>query len=302
MAFLTSNYFIYSLTFILVYSAIAVVLHIQFSMAGISNFGLAGIWGLGMYVCAILNVTLEMPFILALILSVIITSLVSLVLGAVILDLDDQSVLVGTLAFATIVEDLATTEKWLTNGVRGFGTISYPFKYGTKTSTVWMYIILALLVLLIIYTFKMKKSPYGRMLQSIKDNEQLSRSLGKATKKNKIIIFVLTSAILALFGAMTAPVYNFIFPRMISSSVTFVAWIALMLGGRLRVMGGVVGVFATVGVFDVLVETVITIPQQYAPIVPNIKYTVYGLMLMLVLMFRPLGILGSNRKKAVRTQ
>jgi branched-chain amino acid transport system permease protein len=300
MNFLTSSYFIYSLTFILIYSALAVILHIQVSMTGIVNFGIVGFWGLGMYTFSLFLVSLNLPFIVAMLLAAIVTGLVSLLIGRIILDLDEQAVLVGTLAFATIIEDLTTTEKWLTNGVMGFGFVELPFKIGGSsyyTNLVWMVVVLAVLILLLLYSAKMKKAPYGRLLQSIKDNEPLARSLGKSTFRNKIVLFVFTSVLIGLLGAMAAPVYNFIFPRMISASVTFTVWIALMLGGRKKLLGGPVGILITLGIFDILVESVIPIPQQFAEVIPNIKLTVYGLTLMLVLMFRPLGVLGGKNKE-----
>lgn len=300
MGILLSSYMIYSLTFVVIFSALAVILHMQFSMTGVVNFGLVGFWGLGMYLFSLFSLTLNMPFLIALLLSAIVTGLVSLLLGRIILDLDDQAVLVGTLAFATIIEDLVTTEKWLTNGVMGFGTVRFPFRVGRSTNLVWLIIVAVMLVLLILYVAKMKKSPYGRLLLSIKDNESLSKSLGKPTFRIKLGVFVFTCVLLAIFGAMAAPVYNYIFPRMISATVTFTIWIALMLGGRKKLMGGLVGILVTVGLFDILIESVIPIPPRFAEVVPNVKYAAYGLMLLLVLMFRPMGILGGDRKKEVR--
>ena len=82
---------------------------------------------------------------------------------------------------------------------------------------------------------------------------------------------------------------------MLSPGVTFTVWIALNLGGRRRILGGLIGVVATIGVFDYIIETYVPIPIVYASMVPNIKYMIYGLTLMLVLMYRPLGILGNKK-------
>jgi len=63
-------------------------------------------------------------------------------------------------------------------------------------------------------------------------------------------------------------------------------------------MGGLIGVLATVGLFEYFIETVVPIPTKYAEMVPNVKFAAYGLMLVLVLMFRPLGILGDEGRRA----
>ena len=300
MELLLSGYMIYSLSFLLIYIALATILHLQFSITGIVNFGIVGFWGFGMYIFALLQLKLGMPFVLAIVLSCIITGIVSLILGSIILNLDDQAVLVGTLAFATIIEYLTTTEKWATNGVMGLGTIKMPFDFGPVTDLVFFLFILVCLVLLILYTAKLKASPYGRLLLSIKDNEVLSRSLGKPTFRHKIIFFTFTCMLIGFFGALSAPLYNYIFPRMIGPGITFTIWIALMLGGRTRLLGGMVGVVATVGLFDYFIETVVPIPTEYAEMVPNFKFALYGLMLILILMFRPLGILGDRKREVKR--
>lgn len=296
---LLSGYLIYSLSFLLIFISLATVLHLQFSLTGIVNFGIVGFWGLGMYVFSLLLLKASMPFVIALLLASAITGLVSWALGSIILNLDDQAVLVGTLAFATIIEYLATTEKWLTNGVMGFGTVSLPFDFGRMSLFIYFLLIMVFVVLLILYAAQVKKSPYGRLLLSIKDNEVLAQSLGKPTFKHKVIFFTVTCAIIGFFGALSAPLYSFIFPRMIGPGITFTIWIALMLGGRTRLFGGLVGVLATIGLFDYFIETVVPIPTEFAEMVPNFKFAIYGLTLILVLMFRPLGILG-DRKKEVK--
>ncbi|HVI39896.1 MAG TPA: branched-chain amino acid ABC transporter permease [Anaerovoracaceae bacterium] len=297
---LLSGYVIYSLSFLLIYIALATILHLQFSITGIVNFGIVGFWGFGMYVFALLQMKLAMPFVPAIILACALTGVISMILGRIILNLGDQEVLVGTLAFATIIEYLTTTEKWATNGVMGLGTIRMPFDFGLATNAVYFLFILLCLILLILYTAKLKKSPYGRLLLSIKDNEVLSQSLGKPTFRHKIIFFTFTCMLIGFFGALSAPLYNYIFPRMIGPGITFTIWIALMLGGRTRLLGGMVGVVATVGLFDYFIETVVPIPTEYAEMVPNFKFALYGLMLILILMFRPLGILGDRKKEGAR--
>lgn len=296
---LLSGYLVYALSFLLIFISLATILYLQFSVAGIVNFGVVGFWGLGMYSFSILLVTFEIPFIIALVVACAITGLVSWLLGLIVLDLDGQSILVGTLAFATIIEYLTTTEKWLTNGVVGFGTVSIPFNFGNNSSLVYLIFILIVTSAVLLYAYQLKRAPYGRLLLSIKDNEVLSQSLGKPTFRHKVIFFTVTCTLLGLIGAMSAPLYSYLFPRMIGPGITFTIWIALMLGGKSRLMGGLVGILVTIGLFDYIIESVVPIPTIYASIIPNAKFALYGLTLMLILMFRPSGILG-EKKRGVR--
>jgi branched-chain amino acid transport system permease protein len=288
------GYYIYMLSILLVYIALATILHTQFGLTGIANFGLSAIWGLGMYSCALFIVKLNIPFVPAVILATVLTGIVSMGIGRIILDLDTEAVLVGTLAFLAIIETLVISEKWLTNGVMGLGPVEFPFNFGKYTKFVYFLILLAFTIVLMFYARKLESSPPGRLYLSIQDNEPLSQSLGKRTFHQKLVFFAFTSALAGFFGAMAAPIYKFLFPKYMSPAITFTLWIALILGARKRIFGGLVGVLATVGLFDVVLESVVPIPSQYAGILYNAKYFIYGLTLILVLMFRPSGILGDK--------
>jgi branched-chain amino acid transport system permease protein len=291
-----SGYYVYMFSLLLMFIALATILHLQFGVTGIANFGLSIFWGFGMYAFALLVLKLNIPFVLAVILATVLTGIIALVLGRFILNLDSQSVLVATLAFLVIIEVLITQEKWLTNGVMGIGPIAFPFDFGVYTKFVYFLIILLFTVALMLYAGKLHSAPYGRLLLSIQDNEPLAQSLGKPTFRQKIIFFTFTCALAGFFGAMAAPVYNFLFPKYLGAEVTFTLWIALILGSRKKLFGGLVGVLVTVGLFDVLLETVVPIPEQNAVILYNAKYFLYGLTLVLVLMFRPSGILGDKKR------
>jgi branched-chain amino acid transport system permease protein len=298
---LLSGYFIYMLSLLLIFVALATILHMQFGLTGIVSFGLAGIYGFGMYSCALLMLKLNMPFVPALVIATVLTGILSLGIGRILLNLESQAVLVGTLAFAVIIEDLIISEKWLTKGVMGYGPVDFPFNFGVYTKFGYFLLILLLTIVVMFYAAKLQSAPYGRLLLGIQDNEPLAQSLGKPTFRQKLIFFTFTSALAGFFGAIAVPLYNYVFPKYISPDITFTLWIALLLGARKRVFGGLVGVVATVGLFDIILETVVPIPQQFAGILYNSKYLLYGLVLVLVLMFRPSGILGDkDRSKSLK--
>ena len=164
-----------------------------------------------------------------------------------------------------------------------------------------MVVLIVLAAILLLYAAKIKKTPYGRLMLSIKDNEVLSESLGKATLNHKVIYFAFTSAIIGLFGALTAPIYTYIFPHFILADVTFVVWIALILGGRMSVWGAVVGIAVTKFLFDFGIESALSAFQvrmgaEFGAMWPNIKLAVFGAMLIAIFMFRPNGIVSRKRE------
>ncbi len=294
------SYLIFILSSMVVLVALATLLHLQFGLTGIVNFGVAGFWGVGLYAFGILMVRLNMPFFPALVLATLLVGVLGFVVGWIVLDLDDQAVLVATLSFASIGFYLVTTEKWLTKGSVGFGTIPFPFDFGTSTELVFLVLLAIPTALLLLYARRIRSQPYGRMLVGIRDNEGLARSLGKPTFRRKLVLFTLTSALMGFFGAMSASFHHFLLPSMLGPTITFATWIALILGGKRHWAGGLVGAVLITVIFDVLIETYVPLPPDLVAMIPNLKYLLYGLLLVLVIMFRPEGILGHQAARAPR--
>ena len=244
-----------------------------------------------MYSMGVLQVQLDLSFVDAIVLSVAVVAAASWVMGRLILRLDAQGILCATIAFSAIVALFIVTEKWMTMGVVGLGTIKYPVRIGGATEYFYFLLLLGAVVALQIFTLRLHRSTTGRLLIAIRDNEEVAASLGKDTYAVKNLWFVLTCVAMGAFGALSAPLNQFLTPNMIVPSVTFAVWIALVLGGKEHSLGAVVGVFITFGLFDILIETYVPVSPELAVYVPNIKLFVYGLLLVGVLMFKPAGLL-----------
>jgi branched-chain amino acid transport system permease protein len=298
-----SSYWIDAISFLAIFTALAGVLYLQSSIGGITNFGIVGFFGLAMYMYTILVATVGIAPLWALLIVVGVVFVIALALGRVILNLGPQSILVATLAFATIIRELATVLESITGGAKGVGTVKMPwdFEKTADEKILFMAVLIVLAVILLLYAAKIKKTPYGRLMLSIKDNELLSASLGKSTLNHKVIYFAFTSAIIGLFGALTAPVYTYIFPHFILSDVTFVVWIALLVGGRMSVWGAVVGIAVTKFLFDYGIESILSafevrMSSEFSAVYPNIKLALFGAMLIAIFMFRPNGIVFRKNK------
>lgn len=298
-----SSYWIDAISFIAIFIALSGALYLQSSIGGITNFGIVGFYGLAMYLYTIFVVTLAIPPLWALLAVVGIVFVVSLALGRIILNLGPQSILVATLAFATIIRYLATVLEGVTGAAKGIGTVKMPwvFEKSADEKMLFMTVLIILAALLLLYAAKVKKTPYGRLMLSIKENEPLSASLGKSTLNHKVMFFAFTCAIIGLFGALTAPVYTYLYPHFILPDVTFVIWIALLVGGRLSVWGAVVGIAVTKFLFDFGIESLLSAFQvrmssEFSAMFPNIKLAIFGAMLIAIFMFRPNGIVCRRRK------
>ena len=288
------DYLIFSFSLMLVYVGLAQLLHIQFGLAGIPNFGVVGFWGLGLYGTGVLFVEFSFPLLPAIVAASVISAAVAYLMALLVLQRSGQAILAATLALAAIVATLVVTEKQLTGGVQGLGTIGFPFAGLDGRNAVFLGILAAVVAALIWVSARLRDSRLGRQLIAIRDNEELAASLGKDTASTKRMTFAVTCGLMGLLGGLSAPLHQFLVPYLLAPSLTFAVWIALVLGGKAHNFGALVGVFATFGLFDILVETYAPVPSEYALMVPNFKLFCYGVLLVLIIMFRPRGLLGED--------
>ena len=276
---------------------LSLLLHLQMGLAGIGNFGVVGFWGVGMYSFGVLIVTYEWPYLAALLAASALAGVAGVAVGWLIADLDTDGVLGATLSFATIVFLLADGERDLTGGQVGLGTIDFPFDVGARTDVAWLAILAAIVGALLYYVHRVHRSPYGRLLIAVGDNEALARSLGKTTLRSKVVLLALSSAAMGLLGALYASMSHFLFPSHVDVRLTIAVVVALVLGGSRRPLGSIVGALLTVGLFDVVIKVYVRLPPDFAEqAYPKMQQMVYGALLVVLLLFRPLGLLGDMRR------
>lgn len=284
---------------------LALLLHLQLGLARIANFGVVGFWGIGMYAFGVLYVQVDWPFgepwqfLVCAAAATLVGGVSGLLVGWLIADLDTDGVLVVTLGFATAVQILATTQDDLTGGARGMGGLGFPYDIGRVKDNefLWLVIMAALVVAILLYVWWVHRSPYGRLLVAVGGNEPLARSLGKSTFRTKLWLFAVTSAGMGLLGAMYGVMLRFLDVGNIGVGITLAAMVGLVLGGTVRVWGAVIGVILTVGLFDIVIQSYLPLPREwYTQAIPVLREAAFGLTLMIVLLFRPLGLLGDMRR------
>lgn len=284
---------------------LALMYHPQIGLAGIGQFGIVGFWGVGLYSFGVLFVKVPWPwgapwpFFFSLLGAALVSGLAGILIGWVISDLDTDGVLVGTLGFATVIRILMTTEKGLTGGVAGLGGLEIPVTIGSRlvNETLWLVVLCLVVGAMLFYLHRAHRAPYGRLLIALGANEALARSLGKPTFRVKVAMFAWTSAGMGVLGALYGSMIHFLTPLKLSIGVTLAAMVGLVVGGSARLWGAVVGVALTVGLFDVVIQLYVPLPRSwYQQAFPVAKQIAYGLLLIIVLTFRPSGILGPLRR------
>jgi branched-chain amino acid transport system permease protein len=284
---------------------LGLLLHLELGLARIANFGVVGFWGVGMYTFGVTYVQVDWPFgdpwqfLVCAAIATVVAGLCGFVVGWLIADLDTDGVLVGTLGFAAAVLILATTQQDLTGGALGMGGLGFPYDIGSVKANelLWLGITTLVVAGILFYVRRVHRSPYGRLLIAVGGNEALARSLGKPTFHTKLWLFAIASAGMGLLGAMYGVMVRFLEVSNLGVDITLAAMVGLVLGGTLRVWGAVVGVILTVGLFDIVIQSYIPFPREwYTQAIPVLREAVFGATLIVVLLFRPLGVLGDMRR------
>ncbi len=291
------DYIIFAITMACIYAIMGVMLHLQFGLCGVLNFGTAGYFAIGAYSVGILTALMGYPFIVSVLVGAVLCAIVGFLIGKPLSHLSPDFLFIVTLAFGEIVRQLTTSEAWLTQGVAGIYPISNPIKFLPFYDLVYLLIIAVFLGALIFYSMRIRASPFGKLLIGVRDNPLISEYIGKDVAKTRLTIFIFGSVIIGIAGSLYAPLLGMVNPSQFGPLVAFVAFISLMVGGKESPLGSILGsmvlVFGVIYIFDFLPIPLI---QEYKLVFSSIRYVVFGAILILFLRFRPRGLLkGASR-------
>lgn len=283
------------------YAMLTISLNINGGILGLWDLGLVGYFAVGAYSYTLLSTGapygLGLPMIVGVIGSAIITGLLSLFIGFTSLRLRSEYLLITTFAFAEIIRIVATNEKWLTNGNVGMFGLAKPFQDVIPGEIYMLFFAgLVLVALAIFYYFaqRLAASPIGRYLRAIRENEQVTLSIGKKIFSTKLKVFVLSSSMVGVVGCFYVWYMSIIAPNMFGSAITFTVWTALVLGGIGNNRGAILGAFVLIFVQEA--TRFIPIPAEYSVLLAGMRQLISGAMLILVLRFLPQGLIAEKYK------
>ncbi|TAM59783.1 branched-chain amino acid ABC transporter permease [bacterium] len=293
------------IAFGLIYTMLALGLNLQMGFTGIINFGYVAFVAIGAYTSAILTVGHHWPMLAGWAAGTALAALASYPLGLLTIRLGGDYFAVVTLGFSELVLLFVLNQRNLTHGAIGITGIHRPFAMlGPQLSApVTLVIIAALTALTTALIWQIGHSPLGRLLRAIQANDAAAQALGKNTVSYKVLVLVVGSAVAGLAGALYAHWVQYISPEQFSPDVTFNTFIALILGGVGSLLGPVIGAFVLIAFLQgsiVLQDYVhvLSANQQSA-----LRFMIIGLALVLLIVFRPDGIMGrAKRKRAARPE
>jgi branched-chain amino acid transport system permease protein len=252
------------------------------------SFGHALFFGTGAYVQAIAQMQFGLSPWLALALAIVAGAMVALFIGALSFryGLKGSYFALVTLAFAEVFRILATSVQITGGGVGLMVPLKPSFENMQFTSrTGYIYLVLCLVVLALIVTRWLKQSRFGAYLQAVRDNEDAARAIGVNPFKVKLTAIALSAAFMAAAGAFYVQVFQYIDPSIAYGSHTSVeALVAAIVGGLGTVWGPLLGALALHVLADVT--------RNLFGTLPGINMVIYGIVLLIIVMFSPKGIAG----------
>jgi branched-chain amino acid transport system permease protein len=314
--FVLSSYLVSQLVFVCIYATVGVALMILTGFTGQASLGHAAFLAIGAYTAAYLH-QLGLPFPVYFLAAGILSGVVGALVGFPALRLQGIYLVIATISFALIVEEVLARWENVTNGNEGMRVRAIQM-FGEsipRDSPTFYYICLGLLIVAILGTLNLMRSPTGRAFVAIRDSETAAKSMSVNISLYKVKSFALSAAITGLAGCLFAHKLSFISPEMFTLQLSIEFIMVIIIGGVLSLHGAVLG-----AIFIVMVDPFLTflkddIPglaaglaatfgagaERAAAIQANIaaaasanglKGAIYGLIIMIFILFEPYGLYG----------
>ena len=274
MTNLISGYFQATLVTIGINIILAVSLNLITGFTGQFSLGHAGFMSVGAYVCAI--VTMRMPtipgFILGVVLGAVAAAILGFLVGLPTLRLRGDYLAIATLGMSEIIRIIFLNLE-ITNGAAGLIGIPQFINW------TWLFIFTVGIVLLL---SNFVKSAHGRACISIREDEIAAESMGVDTIRYKVIAFIIGAACAGIAGAIYASYFYYLEPNLFGFLKSVDVLVIVVLGG----LGSLSG--------SMLAAILLALISTYLQSFPEIRMVLYSLILIVIMIFRPQGLMGSG--------
>jgi len=304
-----------------VYALAAVGLNIQFGYAGLLNFGAVASGLVGAYGAAI-SVSQGLPLWVGVLIGIAASAVFGLLLGLPTLRLRADYLAIATISVAEILRVVVNSARVqsVTGGPIGITGVADDFfavnpipagRYGWgafsfNQNTLWtMAVGWTTVVLCSLMVWGLVRSPWGRLMKAVREDEEAARSLGKNVFKLKVQAFVLGSVVAGLAGILFTFDGGFVKPDFFVAQTTFNWYLVVILGGAATVLGPPVGAMVywfVISLFNSLLTQALGNDGWWI-ISPTdtgaVRYVVVGITIVLLLVFRPQGIFGDKAEAMI---
>jgi branched-chain amino acid transport system permease protein len=276
---LQNDYVLTTGTQVLIYAIIAAGFTVTAGQAGVLALGQAGPIAIGAYTSAVLTLYLHFSFWLALPLAGLVAAIVASILASPIWGVKGHYISIATLGLGIAI--VAIIQLVVPQGIYN---IPVPEWFGTalNTPTAYYLIDFGVLVITLVIMWRIRRSHLGKVISSVGSDEVAALASGVRGRNYKALAFAISAFFAGIGGSLLAHQYTYIDPTIFTMLMSLLVVTIVIMGGVGLPYGAVVGAIILIGAMEALRFT------------PELRIIVYGLVLILVVRFRPGGILVKN--------
>ena len=275
-----------------IYIMLTLSANLTIGMANLLTMCQAALYGIGAYIGTYFLMQFNLPFVVIAVLVMLLTGLFSFLITFASARLKGDYFVIATMGFQLIVYTILYNWTDVTRGPYGIPGIPGIKLFGIfELSGVYAYLVLSLILMgSVVFLFHhLVKSPFGRVLNAIRADETTVKSMGRDTVRFKSWAFFLSAAVAGLAGTIYASYVSYIDPTSFTLDERIVIISALFIGGTGNTKGPSWG-----AVFVVLLPELLRFVGLPDSIAANLRQIIYGLALMLVMYYRPQGLMGKT--------
>ncbi|GBC69733.1 High-affinity branched-chain amino acid transport system permease protein LivH [archaeon HR01] len=278
------------------FAILALSLNIEYGYSGLIDFGKAAFFALGAYTSALLAIN-GYPAALAVAVAMLVSGLGGLAISVPAIRVRSDYLAIITLVFAESIRVVLKNESWLAGGVLGIRGI--PPMIDLRNISYDIHLVGQAIFVLLLFTvfavvgWLLTNSPFGRILRAIREDELASSVYGKNNTAVKAVVFSLASAMSGAAGSFYSQYVGFVSPDLFILAITLQIWIMSILGGPATILGGLAGaiLFTSIGRGTRILKDYLNLPID----ANNMMFILTGVLLVLVVTFRPTGLLKEGR-------
>jgi branched-chain amino acid transport system permease protein len=300
-------YLVFFLCSALIFGLVCLGLNLQWGFAGLFNVGVVGFFAVGAYAVAILCSPpaadlvggFNLPVPLGLVAAMAASGVTALVVGIPTLRLREDYLAIATFGIAVTIQLVALNFETLTGGTHGRVSIPRPLAslFVDRVGANLFFFAMTLAIIGAAYWAleTMVRSPWGRVLRAIREDETAASSLGKNAFAYRLQAFVIGAALMGLGGGLYASFIGYVGADDALPTLTFQIWVMLIVGGSGNNKGAVLGAVAVWGLWSFSGWFMATVlPSAFAVRAGALQVILIGLVLALVLVLRPKGLIGEE--------
>jgi branched-chain amino acid transport system permease protein len=285
-------YFVHLAILFSIYAILGISLNLVVGYTGLLSVAEATFYGVGAYATALLMVNAGFNFFLAMLVGILVGALVAFLVGLVLSKFSGDYYALASLGFGVIAYSVFLNWQSLTNGPLGIPGIPRPNFFGFVLSDNVSFLILSLVLLVAVWTIAkfIVNSSFGRVLKAIREDEKAIQVFGYKTINYKLVIFVIGAMIAAIAGSLYAAYITYIDPTTFNVSASIFIISIIILGGLASLRGSILG-----AAFLVLLPEFLRFVGFPDEIAAQMRQAVYGLLLVLLMLYRPQGLVGEYK-------